>query len=213
LPHAHLVARLKDALDITDQNNEDLINFVDIHFMAELPRFEGEEQQNVYTKMNGESEFTQEYKEKAVEMVRMHNTHKCSISINGCKKDINAECKRGYSRGEIVSETFVNKETNRVVYRFRTKNDLLIVPYNLQMMMDWDSHINVEYSGSAYCALYLYTYCYKGAARKERNDLSPEQEHDSQDEIKLFIYGIIMCSMASGMSLSVLRTIGVNPTS
>ena len=102
MPHAHLVARLKDALDITDQNNEDLINFVDIHFMAELPRFEGEEQQNVYTKMNGESEFTQEYKEKAVEMVRMHNTHKCSISINGCKKDINAECKRGYSRDEIV---------------------------------------------------------------------------------------------------------------
>ena len=197
LPHAHLVARLKDAPDISDQNNEDLINFVDSHFMAELPRFEGEEDQNVYTKMNGESEFTQEYKEKAVEMVRMHNTHKCSTSINGCKKDINTECKRGYSRGEIVSETFVNKGTNRVVYRRRTKNDLLIVPYNLQMMMDWDSHINVEYSGSAYCALYLYKYCYKGAARKERIDLSPEQEHDSQDEIKLFIYGRIMCSMAA----------------
>jgi hypothetical protein len=38
-------------------------------FMAELPRFEGEEHQNVYTKMNRESEFTQEYIEKAVEMV------------------------------------------------------------------------------------------------------------------------------------------------
>ncbi len=51
------------------------------------------------------------------------------------KKDIYAKCKRGYSRGEIVSETFVNKATNRVVYWCRTKNDLLIVPYNLQMMM------------------------------------------------------------------------------
>ncbi len=91
----------------------------------------------------------------------------------------------------------MNKATNRVVYRRRTKNYLLIVPYNQQMMMDWDSHINVEYSGSAYCALYLYKYCYKGAARKERIDLSPEQEHDSQDEIKLFIYGRIMCSMAA----------------
>jgi hypothetical protein len=49
----------------------------------------------------------------------------------------------------------------------------------------------------AYCALYLNKYCYKGAARKERIDLSPEQEHDSQDEIKLFIYGRIMCSMAA----------------
>jgi hypothetical protein len=28
-----------------------------------------------------------------------------------------------------------------------------IVPNNLQMMMDWDLHINVEYSGSAYHAL------------------------------------------------------------
>jgi hypothetical protein len=86
-------------------------------------------------------------------MVHMHNTHKCSTSINGCKKDINAECKHGYSRGENVLETFVNKVTNRVVYWRRTKNNLLIVPYNLQMMMDWDSHINVKYSGLAYCAL------------------------------------------------------------
>ncbi len=173
---------MKDAPDITDQNHEDLINFVDSHFVAESPRFEGEEHQNIYTKKNGKSEFTQEYKEKAVEMVRMHNTHKCSTSINGCKKDINAECKRGYSRDETVLETFVNKVTNRVVYRRRTKNNPLIVPCNLQMMMDWDSHINVEYSGSAYCALYVYIYFYKGSARRERIDLSPEQEHDSQDE-------------------------------
>ena len=63
--------------------------------------------------------------------------------------------------------------------------------------MDWDSHINVEYSGSAYCALYLYKYCYKGAARKERIDLGSEQEHNFLNEIKLFIYGRIMCSMAA----------------
>ena len=72
-----------------------------------------------------------------------------------------------------------------------------IVPYNLQMILDWDSHLNIEYSGSAYCALYMYKYCYKGAARKERIDLGSEKEHDSLDEIKLFIYGRIMCSMAA----------------
>ncbi len=70
--------------------------------------------------------------------------------------------------------------------------NLKIVPYNLQMIMDWDSHINVEYSGSAYCAS-----CYKGAARKEHIDLGYEQEHDSLDEIKLFIHGRIMCSMVA----------------
>jgi hypothetical protein len=74
--------------------------------------------------------------------------------------------------------------------------DLKIVPYNLQMIMDWDSHLNIEYSGSAYCALYMYKYCYKGTARKEHIDLGSKKEQDSLDEIKLFIYGRIMCSMA-----------------
>jgi hypothetical protein len=75
--------------------------------------------------------------------------------------------------------------------------NLKIVPYNLQIIMDWDSHINVKYSVSAYCTLYLYKYCHRGAARKERIDLCSEQEHDSLDEIKIFIYGRIMCSMAA----------------
>jgi hypothetical protein len=68
---------------------------------------------------------------------------------------------------------------------------------NLQMMMDWDSHINVEYSESAYCTLYQYKYCYKGAAGKEHIDLSFKQEHDSLDEIILFIYGMIMCPLSA----------------
>jgi hypothetical protein len=72
-----------------------------------------------------------------------------------------------------------------------------IVPYNLQMIMDWDTHLNMEYSGSAYCALFLYKYCYKGAARKRHIDLGYEQEHDSLDEIKMFIYSRIMCSMVA----------------
>jgi hypothetical protein len=97
----------------------------------------------------------------------------------------------------MISETYINQVTNRIVYQRRMECDLKIVPYNLQMIMDWDLHINVEYSGSAYCALYLYKYWYKGAARKERIDLGSEREHNSLDEIKLFIHGRIMCSMAA----------------
>jgi hypothetical protein len=130
-------------------------------------------------------------------MVCMNNTHRCSTAINGCKKDANDLCKRGYSCSEMISETYVNQVTNRIAYQRRMECNLKIVPYNLQMIMVWDSHINVEYSGSAYCALYLYKYCYKGAARKEHIDLGTEQEHNSLDEIKLFIYGRIMCSMAA----------------
>ncbi len=64
------------------------------------------------------------------------------------------------------------------------------------MITNWDSHLNIEYSGSAYCALYMYKYCYKGA-RKEHINLGSEKERDSLDEIKLFINGRIMCSMAA----------------
>jgi hypothetical protein len=97
----------------------------------------------------------------------------------------------------MISETYVNQVTNRIVYQRRMECDLKIVPYDLLMIMDWDSHINHEYCGSAYCALHLYKYCYKGAARKEHIDLGSEQEHDSLDEIKLFTYSRIMCSMAA----------------
>ncbi len=48
LPHAHLVAQLDDANDIDDPNCEDLINFVNRFFVAEMSCFEGEEFQNIY---------------------------------------------------------------------------------------------------------------------------------------------------------------------
>jgi hypothetical protein len=159
-----------------------------------MPRFEGEEFQNIYV-ADGAPAYMEQYKQKVVEMVHMNNTHRCATAINGCKKDTNDLCKCGYSCSKMISEIYVNQVTNRIVYQHRMECNLKIVPYNLQMIMDWDSHINVEYSGSAYCALYLYKCCYKGAARKECIDLGSEQEHDSLDEIKLFMYGRIMCSM------------------
>jgi hypothetical protein len=98
LPHAHIVAQLDDANDIDDPNCEDLTNFINRHFAAEMPRFDGEEFQNIYA-ADGAPACT-EYKQKAVEMVRMNNTHRCATAINGCKKDANNLCKCGYSRSK-----------------------------------------------------------------------------------------------------------------
>jgi hypothetical protein len=58
-PHAHLVARLDDANDIDGPNREDLINFVNRHFAAEMPRFDGEELQNIYT-VDGAPAYTEQ---------------------------------------------------------------------------------------------------------------------------------------------------------
>ena len=69
-----------------------------------MPHFEGEEHQNVYTK-DGDPEYTEEYKHNAVEVVCMNNTHKCATEINGYKKDLHAQCIRGYSQTKTVLET------------------------------------------------------------------------------------------------------------
>ena len=95
-------------------------------------------------------------------MVCKHNLHKCAVAVNGCKNNISDRCRRSYCRTETINETYVDELTDRVVYCCRHCDDLRVVPYNLQMMMDWDSHINVEYSGSGHCVQYLYEYLFKG---------------------------------------------------
>jgi hypothetical protein len=65
------------------------------------------------------------------------------------------------------------------------------------MMMDWGSRINVKYSGSWHCVHYLYKFCYKGQTQREQINMDSEQMQDSEDEIKLLIYGQVLCSMSA----------------
>jgi hypothetical protein len=65
------------------------------------------------------------------------------------------------------------------------------------MTMDWDSHIIVEYSGSGHSVQYLYKYLFKGPVQIKRIEMNSEQECDSYDEIKLFIYGQVVCAMGA----------------
>jgi hypothetical protein len=44
---------------------------------------------------------------------------------------------------------------------------------------------------------YLYKYLFKGPARRERIEMYSEQEHDSHYEIKLFVYGQVVCAMGA----------------
>ena len=196
LPHAHMVMRLSDAPDVTHEPQHELINFVNKYFVAEIPRFEGENNQNVFDDDNIYPH-TEEFRQKCKELVRSHNTHQCAVAVNGCKKNDDSICKRGYSNTHTVNETFLNMATNRIKYRRRENEDLKIVAYNLRMMLDMDTHINVEFSGSAYAALYLYKYLYKGQFNKECIELTPEQHLDAHDEIKQYIYGRTLCAMAA----------------
>ncbi len=154
LPHAHMVSHLDNAHDIDANNQDNLIDFVDRNFIAELPRFKGEGFQNIHWWDNNH-ESTDNYKAKALEMVCKHNLHKCAVAVNGCKKDISDRCRRGYSHTETINETYVDELTDRVVYQCQHRDDLRVVPYNLQMMMDWDSHTNVEQWLWTLCAIFI----------------------------------------------------------
>jgi hypothetical protein len=48
-----------------------LINFVNSHFVAKMPRFEREGNQNVFQASNVPI-YTNEYKQKAIDLVQMH---------------------------------------------------------------------------------------------------------------------------------------------
>ncbi len=94
LQHAHLVAWFEDAYDIDDPNRANLLDFVNKHFIAEMPRFEGEDYQYTFA-LDGVPENTDFFKRNAVEMVCMNNTHKCAMAINGCKRETDNKCRRG----------------------------------------------------------------------------------------------------------------------
>ncbi len=94
LPNVHMVFCLNKAQDTHTINQNDLFEFVDQNFIAEMPRFEGEEFANIHW-WDHENKLTDDYKEKAVEMVCKHNLHNCAVAVNGCKKDVSDRCRCG----------------------------------------------------------------------------------------------------------------------
>ncbi len=139
------VQPMLNALDIDANHCDELFAFNNRHFIAELPRFAGNEYQNIYW-WGDEIDLTEDFKAKALGT---------AVTINGCKKDVSDWCRRGYSWTKKNWETYVNELTDRIMYQWRYVDDLRIVQYNLQMMMDWDSLINVEYSGSGHLVQYF----------------------------------------------------------
>ncbi len=64
---------------------------MDRNFIAELPRFQGNEYHNIDWWGN-ENELTEDFKANALKTVCKHNLHDCAVAINGCKKDASDRC-------------------------------------------------------------------------------------------------------------------------
>jgi hypothetical protein len=171
LPHAHLVFKLSDTPD--RENIVDCCNWIDEWILAEMP--DPVKEPELYSKVNN------------------HMLHKCSKNIvNGC---INKSgfCKRGFSNEDLIMSTYFD-EKGYPIYRRRKKEDLKIVSYHKDILLDWDGHINVEYCGKSYVILYLYKYLFKGN-RKNKIMFDNTNDLHEKDEIGHYIRGRLICSM------------------
>jgi len=88
-----------------------------------------------------------------IKLIKGHQLHKCSNAVNGCLKD--GVCTRGFGDITINAGGSFNA-TGYPIYHRSTFEDLKIVPHNRLLLLDWESHCNVEFCGSTHCILYLY---------------------------------------------------------
>ena len=130
--------------------------------------------------------------QKLYNLVHKNMTHKCALAENGCINK-NGECKRGYHKTTVSqSSSFDNK--GFPIYCRLCEDDLKIVPHCPEILLDWDGHANIEWSGSAYTCVYLYKYLFKGS-KKEKFALTNADDIHDKDEINLYLRGRMLCSM------------------
>lgn len=89
--------------------------------------------------------------------------HKCfpqRTHPNGCL-DENGHCRFGY-RHTVVQNKTTFDEKGFPKYKRSTEDDLNVVPHSAKLLIDWNGHCNVEFSGNTYLVVYLYKYLYKG---------------------------------------------------
>ena len=177
LPHFHMAVRMEK---VNTDSVEESIEFTDKFISAELPIREN------FPDMTDEA-FT-----KYKHLVEKHMVHTCANAINGCKSKPDDICRRGYDRTETIPTTYIN-EKGFLVYRRRTEDDLKIVPHSPECLLDWDAHLNVEFSGTVNHILYMFKYLYKGTKKEGFN--IETRDHEGENEVSLFLKGHILCSM------------------
>ena len=180
LPHFHMAVKLKNV----DESEEKTIEFIDEFIKAEMPIRE-----NFPNMTNGE--FNSYYN-----LVKKQMKHDCSHATNGCKSKKTDNCRRGYDRSEPVLKSYIDDD-GFPQYRRRNEEDFRVVAHNPETLLDWDGHLNVEFSSTAKQILYMFKYLYKGV-KKQAFKIQEEKNNDNTDndnEISLYLKGRVLCSM------------------
>lgn len=179
LPHAHIVFKIVDAPDQNTSEEGIIVNYIDTFISAEMP---------IVTP--GSS--TEVEDARYCELVRKHNMHNCIIGPRGCKANQSCICKRGYSDDSSPVLTTHFSELGYPIYRRRHAADRRVVPHSRPMIMAWDGHLNLEYAAGVKCALYLYSYLYKGP---KSVGIDVKAVDPTVDETSLYLKARVICSM------------------
>ena len=151
LPHAHIVFRLSDH-PAPNAPDAELADYCDRIVTAEMPKLPNHNDKS--KKANIQRAY--------VDLVKSKMIHHCSVAVNGCKKNADAQCKRRYSdTSREVEHTFF--ENGYPVYKRPHADDRRVVPHNIKILIDWNGHANLEFTTSVKCILYLFKYLFKGS--------------------------------------------------
>jgi hypothetical protein len=176
LPHAHVVVQFTG---LASSTNADRLKWADGYTEKTYydsnkrqPKKLKEEKQylaNIEAYLPPHTDNPTTYLERENNAVRVlmkkHMIHHCSVgNVNQCKKEKDSLCSKGYDEKKVRSKTMLNKKGFPEYLRCQ-ECDLKVVPTNRRMLLDWDSHLNVELCSGPKSVLYLYSYLYKGAKK------------------------------------------------
>ena len=174
LPHAHIVFQMDNAPHIDDKTASAeyidkyvcfifslyylkmLSAVVYLHLFFLLFRWVDSEMPVLSTTPTKDEETYLRY-------VNEFQIHKCYATEDGEKGclDEHGHCKRGYKDG-LFRNVATFDEKGFPLYKRPAEKDQLITPHHRGMLLDWGAHLNLEFCGSTYTALYLYKYLFKG---------------------------------------------------
>ena len=177
LPHAHIVVQLVDGPN--HANIPECIAWINQYISATLPDIDE----------NSTAEDRLYY-----ELVSSKMIHSCYHGIGGCLATANSRvCKRNYTDTDLIEQTYFD-DKGFPIYRRPRREDLRVVPHNRELLIDCDCHINVEFCGTCYTVLYLYSYLFKGN-KKIKFELNNTADIHEDDEINIHLRGRMVCSM------------------
>jgi len=77
-------------------------------------------------------------------------------------------------------------------YKRNKDENCRVVSHSVNILLDLNAHVNVEYTGSTYCVTYLYKHLFKG---RRKVAATFRKKDKPRDENEAYVKGRYMCAM------------------